>query len=178
MRRLMLLLATVMGTLLASITFAQGDGAQHASAVLHNASGEEIGFARFVEDATGQVHVNVHVKGISPGLHGTHIHAVGSCQPPAFTSAGGHHNPFNTQHGLENPAGPHAGDLPNLTVNQAGVGHLNTTTDRATLSAGPATLFDADRSALVIHANPDDHMTHPTGNSGDRIACGVITASP
>ena len=154
----------------------QAAGAQHATAVLRDANDQVIGFAEFVEDATGIVHVNVHVKGLVPGLHGIHIHAVGNCTPPTFTSAGGHHNPLGQQHGLDNPNGPHAGDLPNLTVNKAGVGHLNTTTDRVSLSSGTTTLFDADGSALVIHANTDDQMTDPTGNSGGRIACGVIEA--
>jgi len=171
----MLVLATVVMLVMVPSVFAANDGAQHATVVLRNTSGEAIGFARFMEDATGQVHVNAHVKGISPGLHGIHIHAIGACSPD-FSAAGGHLNPFNMQHGLENQAGPHAGDLPNLRVNEAGVGHLNTTTDRVTLSAGLATLFDANGSALVIHADPDDQVTHPTGNSGSRIACGVIEA--
>jgi Cu-Zn family superoxide dismutase len=152
-------------------------GALHASATLVNPGGRVLGFAHFIEDATGRVHVNVHVKGLSPGPHGIHIHAVGECDgttTPPFTSAGGHYNPYGREHGLENPEGPHAGDLPNLVVNRAGVGHLNTVTDRVSLSAGPATLFDADGSALIIHAQPDDQMTHPTGGSGGRIACGVI----
>jgi superoxide dismutase, Cu-Zn family len=155
---------------------AQAASAEHASAVLRDANGDVIGFAKFVEDGTGIVHVNVHVQGLVPGLHGIHIHAVGNCTAPAFTSAGSHHNPLGDQHGLDNPDGPHAGDLPNLTVNEAGVGHLNTTTDLVTLSSGPTTLFDADGSALVIHANTDDQVTDPTGNSGGRIACGVIEA--
>ena len=153
----------------------QAAGAQHATAILRDANGQEIGFAKFVEDATGIVHVNVHVKGLAPGLHGIHIHAVGSCTP-TFAAAGAHHNPLGAQHGLDNPAGPHAGDLPNLTVNTAGVGHLNTTTDRVTLTSGPTSVFDADGSALVIHASVDDQVTDPTGSSGGRIACGVIVA--
>jgi Cu-Zn family superoxide dismutase len=97
--------------------------------------------------------VNIHVKGLAPGLHGVHIHAVGSCSP-TFAAAGGHYNPLAHEHGLENPAGPHAGDLPNLVVNGAGVGYLDATTDRVTLSPGTATLFDATGSAFIIHANP------------------------
>jgi Cu-Zn family superoxide dismutase len=176
MRKGIFLLATVLMLAMVTNVLAQDSSARHASAVLHNPAGEVIGFARFVEDTTGRVHVNIHVKGISAGLHGTHFHAIGACSPD-FSAAGGHHNPSNTQHGLENPNGPHAGDLPNLMVNAAGVGHLNTITDRVTLSAGQATLFDANGSALVIHADPDDQVTHPTGNSGSRIACGVISAS-
>lgn len=170
MRKGMFVLMMVAVMALASSALAHGDGAQHASAVLYNTSGDQIGFARFTEDATGRVHVNVKASGLTEGLHGIHIHAVGSCVGPAFTSAGGHFNPTGHQHGLENPSGPHAGDLPNLVVNTAGMGHLNTTTDLTTLSA----LFDADGSALVIHAGPDDQVSNPAGNSGARVACGVI----
>lgn len=149
-------------------------GALQASAELQDAAGTVIGFAHFTEDATGRVHISVHVKGLTPGLHGIHLHAVGSCSP-TFAAAGGHHNPAGHQHGLDNPLGPHAGDLPNLVVNAAGVGHLKAITDRASLSAGATTLFDADGSALIIHASADDQVTDPTGNSGGRIVCGVIT---
>lgn len=153
-------------------------GARHASATFVDASGAQIGWARLVEDSTGRVHVNIHVKGLATGLHGIHIHAVGSCSP-TFASAGGHYNPLGHQHGLDNPNGPHAGDLPNLVVNEAGVGHLDATTDRVTLSPGPATLFDATPlavgSAFIIHANPDDQVTDAgNGGSGARIACAVI----
>ena len=96
--------------------------------------------------------------------------------PPAFTSAGGHFNPDNRQHGSENPQGSHAGDLPNLVVGANGAGSLVVTTDRFSLAAGrPTSLLDADGSALVVHAGPDDLKTDPTGNSGARIACGVVT---
>lgn len=158
---------------LATVVTAQDRGAAHASATLVDPAGNDVGFARFTEDATGRLHVTVHVSGISTGLHGIHLHAVGSCTP-TFAAAGGHHNPLGRQHGLENPNGAHAGDLPNLEVNAAGVGRLVGTTDRATLSDGPTTLFDADGSAIIIHAGPDDQITDPTGNSGGRIACGVI----
>ncbi|MEW5990165.1 MAG: superoxide dismutase family protein [Chloroflexota bacterium] len=150
-------------------------GASHASAELHDAAGAAVGWADLTEDATGRLHVNVHVAGISAGLHGIHIHAVGACSPD-FNAAGGHHNPGAVVHGLDTPTGGHAGDLPNLEVNVAGVGHLDATSDRASLSNGPTTIFDADGSALVIHAGPDDQVTNPTGNSGGRIACGVIVA--
>jgi len=151
-----------------------GSGASHASATFVDASGTQIGWARLVEDASGRVHVNVHVAGLTPGLHGIHIHAVGACSP-TFAAAGGHYNPLGHEHGLDNPAGPHAGDLPNLVVNTDGVGHLDATTDRVTLSAGLATLFDATGSAFIIHANPDDQVTDAgNGGSGARIGCAVI----
>jgi Cu-Zn family superoxide dismutase len=155
-------------------------GASHASAAIVDASGATIGWARLVEDATGIVHVNVHVTGLTPGLHGIHIHGIGACGP-TFAAAGGHYNPLTRQHGLLNTAGAHAGDLPNLIVNEDGVAHLDATTDRVTLTNGPTTLFDtaagAVGSALIIHANEDDQVTDATnGGSGGRIACGVIVA--
>jgi Cu-Zn family superoxide dismutase len=151
-------------------------GASHAHATIIDGTGSTIGWADLTEDATGRLHVNVHVDGLTPGLHGIHLHAIGQCVGPAFTSAGGHHNPLGAQHGLDNPLGAHAGDLPNLSVNVNGNGHLNATSDGATLSLGPVSLFDADGSAIVIHANEDDQVTNPTGNSGARVACGVIVA--
>jgi Cu-Zn family superoxide dismutase len=144
-------------------------GALHASTVLRDAAGNDVGRASFVEDADGTLHVNVKVEGLAPGRHGIHIHGVGACSPD-FAAAGGHHNPGGTSHGA------HAGDLPNLVVNVEGRGRLNATTDRATLSAGALSVFDADGSALVIHAAEDDMVTNPAGNSGPRIACGVIGA--
>lgn len=155
-------------------------GATQASATFVDASGATIGWARLVQDATGLVHVNVHVKGLTPGLHGIHIHGVAACGP-TFAAAGGHYNPLGHAHGLLSDAGAHAGDLPNLIVNEDGVGHLDTTTDRVTLTDGPTSLFDttagAAGSSFIIHANEDDQLTDATnGNSGARIACAVIEA--
>ena len=151
-------------------------GARHATASIADAAGATVGWAKLTEDGTGRVHLAVHVYGLTPGLHGIHIHAVGSCVGPAFASAGSHFNPAARRHGLANPEGPHNGDLPNLVVNGAGVGHLSAKTELVTLAAGAATAFDADGSAVVIHASEDDQVTDPTGNSGGRVACGVITA--
>ncbi len=155
---------------------AAAGGAARADARLIDATGQTIGWARLTEDGAGRLHVNVHVDGLTAGLHGIHLHAVGTCVGPTFGSAGGHHNPLGAEHGLDNPAGPHAGDLPNLRVNAAGRGHLGATSHGATLSRGPVSLLDVDGSAIVIHANEDDQETNPTGNSGSRIACGVIEA--
>lgn len=151
-------------------------GARHASAELRDVGGELVGWARFTEDSSGILHVNVQVRGLPEGLHGTHIHRVGSCtsELSAFDGAKSHFNPLVHDHGLDSPTGGHAGDLPNLVVNVAGNGHLDATSDRATLSA--VSVLDADGSALVIHAGQDDQITNPTGNSGGRIACGVIVA--
>lgn len=157
-------------------TAVAAQGATHGGASIVDGSGATVGWARFTEDGAGRLHVDVQVRGLPQGRHGIHLHAVGSCVGPAFASAGGHHNPLGAQHGLHNPAGAHAGDLPNLEVNVAGNGRLQATTDRATLSGGTTSLFDGDGSAIVIHAGEDDQVTDPTGNSGGRIACGVIEA--
>ena len=145
-----------------------------AIAELRNASGQSVGTARLTEVGAG-VQIVLEARGLPPGVKGVHVHEVGKCDPPGFTTAGGHFNPGKKQHGLQNPQGPHAGDLPNLTVAADGTGRLETTSGQITLKAGPTSLFDADGSALVIHAGPDDFKTDPTGNSGARIACGVIT---
>ena len=116
----------------------------------------------------------LEAKGVPPGAHGVHLHEVGKCEGPSFDSAGGHMNPDGKSHGLLNPAGPHAGDLPNLTVESGGTGRLETMNTRITLAAGPASILDSDGTALVIHTSPDDFTTDPAGGSGARIACGVV----
>lgn len=151
-------------------------GASHAEARLVDGSGQVIGRARLTEDSAGRLHVNVKVDGLTPGRHGIHIHAIGSCIGPTFASAGGHYNPLSAEHGLDNPAGAHAGDLPNLDVNVAGRGHLEEVSGGATISFGPVSILDRDGSAIIIHASEDDQVTNPTGNSGARVACGVIEA--
>jgi len=158
---------------------AAAGGASRAGGTFVDATGATIGWVRLVEDGPGVVHVNVHVTGLTPGLHGIHIHAIGACGP-TFAAAGGHYNPLGREHGLDNPNGAHAGDLPNLIVNTEGVAHLDATTRGVTISSGPTTLFDstigAVGSAFIIHAGEDDQFSQPTGNSGDRVACAVIEA--
>lgn len=147
-----------------------------AKADIVNTAGQPIGTATFSENTPGQVSMVVSVTGIPAGEHGIHFHMVGKAEPgTAFMSAGEHYNPDNKQHGLSNPNGAHNGDLPNLVVNAQGVGRLEHTTDRVTLATGSKTVFDADGTALVIHTNADDQRTDPSGNSGGRIAAGVVT---
>jgi Cu-Zn family superoxide dismutase len=153
--------------------------ATHAGATLLDATGAEIGSARLTADGTGRVHLVVQVRGVAPGRHGIHLHAVGACTlggTPAFASAGGHYNPAGRQHGHANPDGHHAGDLPNVEVNGAGNGHLTVTLEQFALGA----LADADGTAIVLHQNEDDQLTNAgplgPGNSGPRIACGVVQA--
>lgn len=139
-----------------------------ASAVLRDPNGAGVGWALLTRGPRG-VRIAVVTFGLSSGLHGLHIHAVGRCVGPDFLSAGSHFNPLSATHGS------HAGDLPNLPVGPGGIGHLVTTSGRFTLEPGPVSIFDGDGAALVVHANPDDYVTNPTGNSGARIACGPIT---
>jgi len=145
-----------------------------ASAELRNPSGQVVGTAQFAQDAQGVVQVKLGATALPAGPHGMHIHAVGKCDPPDFASAGGHFNPLDRKHGLLTVDGAHAGDLPGLIVKQNGTAQYEASTDRVTLSAGASSLFDADGSALVVHVSADDQVTDPTGNSGGRIACGVI----
>jgi Cu-Zn family superoxide dismutase len=147
---------------------------ERAAAPLRDAEGKVLGVALFVQEPQG-VRISVTVKGLSPGEHGIHIHSVGKCEPPDFLSAGPHFNPTNKKHGLNNPEGPHSGDLPNLVVGEDGSAVYEQVTDRVTLTAGELSLFDEDGSALIIHAGSDDQITDPAGNSGARLLCGVIT---
>ncbi|MCD1295882.1 superoxide dismutase [Methanocella sp. CWC-04] len=175
MKKTIFVLTILLVIAFSASAYARNEDVRQASAVLKDTNGKEVGLARFTEDESGLVRVEVNVEGLSPGLHGIHIHEVGSCSP-TFAAAGGHYNPLGKKHGLSNPEGPHAGDLPNMGVNKDGKGYLNTTTDLATLSPGPTTLFDQDGSAIVIHSGPDDQISDPSGNSGDRVVCGVIKA--
>jgi len=144
-----------------------------ASAVLKDASGKEVGAATFTVTPSG-VLISLDLTAVPPGEHGFHVHTTGKCEPPDFKSAGPHFNPDQTKHGFMTPEGPHAGDLPNLHVPADGKLQVEVLEPNVTLS-GEAPLLDADGSALVIHAGADDYKSDPAGNSGNRIACGVIT---
>lgn len=142
-------------------------------ATLRLANGLPAGTAQLLASGS-QVNISIAVAGISEGVHGVHLHMVGSCEAPDFTSAGGHLNPDNREHGHENPAGAHLGDLPNITAGTAGTGTVSATL-RGSREEVLARLFDADGTAVVVHATADDYRTDPSGNSGARIACGVLT---
>ncbi len=144
-----------------------------AGAALSDAQGASKGDLSISKIGDG-LRLTLRASGISPGVHGVHVHMVGSCVAPDFTSAGAHWNPIGKQHGMQNPAGPHEGDLPNIEIGADGTGTL-TATIPGTLSDGANPMLDTDGAAIVIHAGPDDMKTDPSGNSGGRIACGVIT---
>jgi Cu-Zn family superoxide dismutase len=139
-------------------------------------NGQTIGEVRAWQ-TSGGVTFRVDATGLPHGVHGIHVHAVGRCDAPEFTSAGSHWNPANREHGTSNPQGPHAGDLPNVEVSANGVLGQAVTLANATLTGpagAPNVLLDADGAALVLHATADDYTTDPSGNSGARIACAVI----
>ena len=140
-----------------------------AVAMLKTADGADVGTATATQEGDS-VSITINGSNMPPGMHGVHVHMVGSCEPD-FASAGGHWNPTAQKHGLDDPEGQHAGDMPNLEVGDDGTATLTYTL------AGGATfdgLMDADGSALIVHSGEDDQTTDPSGDSGDRIACGVF----
>jgi Cu-Zn family superoxide dismutase len=144
-----------------------------------NSAGQPVGTVRAWQTAGG-VTFRIDAAGLPHGVHGIHVHSVGRCDTPDFASAGPHWNPAGRKHGTANPAGPHAGDLPNVIAAANGtLGETVTLSGANLLGAGAAgTLLDADGAALVLHAAADDYATDPSGNSGARIACAVLQPTP
>ena len=144
-----------------------------ATETLRDAAGRPVGTATLTQTGDS-IRVRIESASLPAGPHGAHVHAVGLCTPPGFDSAGPHWNPTAQQHGKNNPAGMHKGDLPNLLVDAAGRGALEYTIPGATMMGGTGPLMDGDGAAVVIHANADDYRTDPSGNSGGRIACAAF----
>jgi|SRR5690606_5459992 Cu-Zn family superoxide dismutase len=172
MKRLLAALPCI-ALLTACQTIDEQPSARVGQATLRLANGLPAGTAQLLASGN-QLNISVAAVGLSPGVHGVHLHMTGSCEAPDFTSAGGHLNPANKQHGHENPAGAHFGDLPNLTAGSSGAGTVSATLP-GTIEEALEHLFDADGTAVVIHATADDYRTDPAGNAGGRIACGVLT---
>ena len=146
-------------------------GGRVAVATLRTPAGKDVGRA-MVREVAGGLRVTIDARFLPPGNHGAHLHTVGRCEAPDFASAGPHWNPTGMKHGTMNPQGPHGGDLPNLRIGADGRGTLGINLPGASFDG----LLDADGAAMVIHADVDDMITDPSGNSGGRIACGVLVA--
>ena len=172
MRSSLLVLGLVTMPLVAGRAAAAEDGTKVA---LQDTRGASVGEAILTETPHG-VFVTATLHDLPPGEHGFHIHERGQCVAP-FTTAGGHFNPRRAHHGYFEANGPHQGDLPNVVVPESGSAKVEFLASGVTLKkAAPGSLLDPDGSALVVHAGPDDYRSDPAGNSGDRIACGVIGA--
>ncbi len=148
--------------------------ATSASFTLHTADGREVGRGSLQQTPAG-VLLTADLSGMPAGTHGIHFHAVGQCAAPDFASAGGHFNPSAKVHGFRNPMGHHAGDLTNISIPESGALRVELLAPDVRLGPGDGTLLDADGAAIVIHALADDYQTDPSGASGTRIACGVVS---
>jgi superoxide dismutase, Cu-Zn family len=152
-----------------------GAANERTTVELRDRQGQSVGTVTLIQTPTGLL-LRGDLRGLPPGQRAIHVHQVGRCDPPDFQSAGDHFNPTGRRHGLRNPQGPHAGDLPNIDVGRDGRARFEIHTTEMTLRGGPNALFDAGAVAVIVHDGPDDHRSDPAGDAGDRIACGVLRA--
>jgi superoxide dismutase, Cu-Zn family len=158
--------------LFSSAAFAQE--AATAFAAMKGVDGKDLGTVSFTETKSGMLRIVVEMTGLPPGPHGFHVHEKGACDTASkFETAGGHYS-GGKEHGVDHEGGPHAGDLPNVNVGQDGVLKVEFFSDMLSITEGDNPLMDADGSAVILHANPDDYSTQPSGDAGDRIACGLV----
>jgi superoxide dismutase, Cu-Zn family len=159
-----------------AVSFAGGQHQGGHVVELKNAQGESIGTATLTSlNKNGGVRVKLDLKNLPPGQHGLHFHEMAKCEGPAFESAGAHFNPTSALHGAKNPKGPHAGDMLNFNVSANGTANSTLTDTHVSLGDGTNSLFGNGGTSLVVHEKADDYKTDPSGNSGARIGCGVIT---
>jgi Cu-Zn family superoxide dismutase len=167
------LAVSVLGLLLVLVAFAVNSSAK-TTVEVKDAQGKSVGSIVIWDEGSG-VALGLHLHDLTPGDHAIHFHQVPKCEGPDFKSAGGHFNPDAKKHGFDSPDGHHAGDMKNFQVGPDGKAEVQLTDAEVTLKDGPHSLFSNGGTAIVIHAKADDYKTDPSGNSGDRVYCGVLT---
>lgn len=154
-----------------------GEASKTREVEMYNGDGDKVGTATLGEMPDG-VQIKLKIEGLSPGLHGIHVHEFATCEGPDFKSAGSHLNPEGNEHGLMHPKGAHLGDLPNIEADSAGLVDTELMIAGATLKDGKNSILRGEGTSLVVHDSQDDGVSQPAGNSGERVICGEIKSDP